>query len=437
MFSKMHIYVAGIGGAGLGPLAEIAHQMGHQISGSDLKDSDYIEKLRGLKPKPLIKIGQNAVEVAKIHKNKPIDWYVYSAALAWAKPANPELTWIKQKNIKHSKRDEFLNYLLKLHNLKLLAVAGSHGKTTTTAMAIWFLSQTGDKISYLLGGQLMDMPPAKIVKQSEWFIYEADEFDRNFLAFKPDIALITGIDHEHPEVYPTKESYWQAFWQFIDQSKQAIISQHDFDKLAPPQRLRSKMKIIPIKPPLAKLTLAGDVNRQNANLLLAALQILKPDLTEKEIIAGLNRFPGCWRRFEQIAENVYTDYAHNAIKIAGCLERAFELNKPLVVVYEPHSNQRQHLIKDQYRDLFEGVKQIYWLPTFLSREDPALKIIQPTEFIAKLKNPQIATASIMDEELKHKLEAHIKAGDIIVGMSAGDLDHWLRQNLAQKQYLKF
>ena len=150
---SMHVYIAGIGGAGLGPLAEIVHQLGHKVSGSDLKDSEDLDRMRKWQPAPTISIGQTAEWIAAFHAKQPIDWYVYSSALAWMKPANPELAWIKKQAIKHSKRDEFLNYLIKEKNLELLAVTGSHGKTTTTAMIIWLLDPAGRKNQLLLGGQ--------------------------------------------------------------------------------------------------------------------------------------------------------------------------------------------------------------------------------------------------------------------------------------------
>lgn len=434
----MHIYVAGLGGAGLGPLAEIAHQLGHQISGSELKDSDSLDKMRGWQPAITINIGQTSEQIAALHAQTPIDWYIYSSALALAKPANAELAWIKESNIKHSKRDEFLNYLLKEKNLKLLAVAGSHGKTTTTALIIWLFSQLKEKISYSLGGKLNNLPAAQIEPESEWFVYEADEFDHNFLAFYPELSLITGIDHDHPEIYPSERDYFEAFKQFISQSEQVIINQKDLKNLdLDNSDLLNKIKTVQASASEAGLTLAGEVNRQNALLALGAVKFLKPDLNEDELVSILNNFPGSWRRFEEIAKNLYTDYAHSPPKIAGCLQRAAELKKPIVVVYEPHSNQRQQLVKKQYKNIFNDVEKIYWLPTFLTREDPSLDILTAKDLIATLKNPQKAQEAKMNEDLKNNIKEDLQSGAIVIGMSAGGLDGWLRHNLADKQYLKF
>lgn len=434
----MHIYIAGLGGAGLGPLAEIAHQLGHQISGSDLKNSSSLDKMKSWQPKPLISIGQTAEQIARIHAQNPIDWYIYSSALAWAKPPNAELAWVKTKNIKCSKRDDFLNYLLKEKKLNLLAVAGSHGKTTTTALIIWLFNQLGETISYSLGGKLDNLPAAQIKAKSKWFVYEADEFDRNFLSFHPELSLITGIDHDHPEIYPTKQDYFDAFCEFITQSKQVLISQQDFKKLSlSNSNLLKKIKVIQTSPSKKGLTLAGKVNRENATLALATVKFLKPNTDEKKLITILNRFSGSWRRFEEIAKNLYTDYAHSPVKIAGCLQRAAELKKPVVVIYEPHSNQRQHLVKEQYKNIFNNVKKIYWLPTFLTREDPNLKILTIQDLISTLKNPQKAQEAEMNEDLKNKVCEDLKSGAVVIGISASGLDSWLRSNLADEKYLKF
>ena len=424
----------------MGPLAEIAHQLGYKVSGSDLKNSENLNKMRKWQPAPTINIGQTAERIAAFHAEQPIDWYVYSSALAWTRLPNPELTWIKKQAIKHSKRDEFLNYLIKERKLELLAVTGSHGKTTTTAMIIWLLDQLGEKISYSLGGKIANMPVAKLDPQSRWFIYEADEFDYNFLSFRPKLSLITGIYHDHPEVFPTEKDYIDAFLQFIDQSEQVIIGHHDFQALYKKngdKNQEDKIEVIQTKPPRQELTLVGEVNRQNATLALAAAKLLKPDMNEKELIAKLNQFPGSWRRFEKIADNLYTDYAHNPAKIAGCLQIAKELKRPIVVVYEPHSNQRQHLVKDQYKNLFKDVRKVYWLPSFLTREDLNLKILTPQDLIDTLANSEIAQVAEMNQDLIDAIKDALNSGAVVVAMSASSLDIWLRENLADKQYLKF
>ena len=177
----MHIYFSGIGGTGIGPLALLAHQAGFLVSGSDKQNSDYVEYLRkqGINR---ISIGQTTDNILGVHSNHPIDWFVYSSALAKEDPNHPELAFVQEKQIKNSKRDGFLNYFLQEKQLKLLAVAGTHGKTTTTAMAIWLFKQLGIPVSYSVGAKMSFGEMGEYAPQSEYFIYECDEYDRNFLS---------------------------------------------------------------------------------------------------------------------------------------------------------------------------------------------------------------------------------------------------------------
>src|SRR6202035_4919681 len=129
----MHVYFSGIGGAGIGPLAMVAHQAGYEVSGSDQQDSSYVAYLKqhGISN---IHIGQSRDDIVAVHDSQPIDWFIYTSAL----PADhPELVFCREQNIKTSKRDELLNQILTDKELKLIAVAGTHGKTTTTAMVTW------------------------------------------------------------------------------------------------------------------------------------------------------------------------------------------------------------------------------------------------------------------------------------------------------------
>ena len=435
----MHIYVAGIGGAGMGPLATIAHQLGHHVSGSDIKDSDELGAMRAWKPSVVVGIGQTAAQIEAFHRRRPIDWYVYSSALEWAEPPNEELAWVKKQGLRHSKRDQFLNHLIKSNNLKLLALSGSHGKTTTTALMIWLCRQLGEEISYAVGGRLAGWPPARLSKKSEWFVYEADEFDRNFLAFWPHLSLITGLDHDHPESFPKWRDYQEAFWQFIAQSNQTLIGRHNVKRLGrqPMGLKKARLTSVISQPADRRLKLPGEVNRENASLALAGAKIMKPEVPEERMIKILNSFPGSWRRFEQIAVDIYSDYAHNPVKIAGCLQRASELGKPIIAVYEPHSNHRQHLVKKDYRRLFGRVEKVYWLPTFLSRENPSQKVLSPGELIAEMAEPQLAETAEMNDALAAKLRRHVAEGAVVVAMTAGDLDAWMRRQLGDKKLLRF
>jgi UDP-N-acetylmuramate-alanine ligase len=144
-------------------------------------------------------------------------------------------------------------------------------------------------------------------------------------------------------------------------------------------------------------------------------------------------FPGLSRRFETITKGLITDYAHTIPKIQGCLQMAGELSDNVVVVYEPLTNRRQHYIKNDYADLFDGIKHLYWVPSYLAREDPSEKVMTPSELIEYMNNSEIAEAAELNDDLKNKLHNHISQGDLVVCMSGGgggSLDEWLRQNFA-------
>lgn len=427
--SCMHIFFSGIGGTGIGPLALVAHQAGYDVSGSDKQDSLYIEyvKKHGLTD---ITIGQGYDDIAAAHKKSPIDWYVYSSAVAIEQPNAPEFQFCREHGIRMSKRDELLNKILTDKDLKLIAVAGTHGKTTTTAMAIWALKQLSAPIGYILPAKSSFAEMGAYEPSAEYFVYECDEFDRNFLHYQPALSLITGIDWDHPDIYPTREEYYQAFRDFIAQSAQTVMWQSDVERIGGKPSAKdtvlsdtdAKMKLI---------TLAGLVNRRNAWQVANALA----PITGKsvgELLEVLQQFPGVSRRFEQIAPHLYSDYAHTPEKIRGALQLGHETaDSNLVVVYEGLHNTRQHFIRDELIHLFDSVKQLYIVPSYLAREDQSLALLTPENLreglseVAQCKT----TAALLDAALHNAIQRHLDAGDTVVCLTAGggnSLDEWLR-----------
>jgi UDP-N-acetylmuramate--alanine ligase len=426
----MHIYCSGIGGAGIGPLAQIAHQAGYEVSGSDKRDSQYVQYLRwhGIGD---IHIGQSREAIAAVHERRPIDWFVYTSALPLEDPDAPELQFCAEQGIKTSKRDELLNVILQEKGLKMIAVAGTHGKTTTTAMVCWLFKQLGEPISYLLPAKTSFAEMGEFDPKSRYFVYEADEFDRNFLSYEPSVSIITGVSWDHHEIFPTREDYQAAFLEFISQSGHTFIWQDDADYL----RLKSSGAVSPLRWQDNRdlISLKGLYNRLDAWLSLEAVRRIT-DAPAEKLLEIINRFPGLSRRMEQIAPNLYSDYAHTPEKIRGAMsvagEIATESGQQLIVVYEPLTNRRQHYILDDYKDCFAGAAKLYWLPSYLAREDPAQRIIPPAELISHLDDPSLAEPMERDAKLKQIIQKHLDAGDMVVGMAGGggdSLDDWLRQ----------
>lgn len=415
----MHIYFSGIGGAAIGPLALVARDAGYRVSGSDLSESLITDEVRatGLE----FAIGQDGTHIAAVHAKAPIDWLVISSAVP---PDHPEVQFAHKAGIKISKRAELINLILERERLKLVAVAGTHGKTTTTAMLVWLFKQFGIPASYSIGSRLSFGRSGSYQPGSTCFVYECDEYDRNMLAFSPAVSLVNNVDYDHPDTYPTRGDYNSAFIEFVHQSQTVLMWYADVARLS----LEKQCDVVldAADPHIASISLAGQHNRQNAWAAVQTFLALFPDRLLDDVIAKVSSFPGTERRFERLAPNVYTDYAHHPSEIRATLQLARELHDIVIAVYQPHQNIRQHQIAHEYQDCFKEATHIYWLPTYLTREDPDLETLTPTQLISRLSEPGIAEAAEMDNALVDKLHQHQANGELIVFMGAGTIDAWAR-----------
>lgn len=417
----MNIFFSGLGGVGMGPLAEIARDAGYGVFGSDIEEGLMTNKLNqgGIK----VHIGpQDGSFLQSTHDSDGIDWFVYTPAI---KDTHPELVLAKKLGIKTAKRGEYLAHFIEEKNLKLIAISGTHGKTTVTGMMIWVMKELAIPVSYSIGTTLSFGPSGVFDSDSEYFVYECDEFDRNFLYFSPYLALIPSLDYDHPDTYPTPEDYLIAFKEFAlkstsvvawdDQHAEVFDELHNVTLLAS-SRLDNTMAVV------------GYHNRRNAALVIEAAKKLR---LSDDISDILLRFPGTDRRFERLGENLYSDYGHHPIEIAATLQLARELSDHVILVYQPHQNIRQHEIKDDYTNQFEQAEEIYWLPTYLSREDPALAILKPEELIEHITNREHIHVAEFDDVLWDVIEKARSKGILVVGMGAGAIDGWLRQQVAK------
>jgi UDP-N-acetylmuramate--alanine ligase len=413
----MNIYFSGLGGVGIGPLVEIARDAGHSVVGSELAESLVTEELRaqGIE----INIGQDGTFLRACHEATPIDWFVYTAALP---EDHAELVLARELGMRVGKRDEFLAYILQEKDLKLIAISGTHGKTTTTGMAVWLMQQLGIPISYSVGTTLPFGPAGKFDPKSEYFVYECDEFDRNFLNFQPYLSLITSIDYDHPDTYPEESEYTEAFRQFVSQSAQTILWREDAEYI------KADVSKSWVLDEVLNLPLPGEHNRRNATLVVKALEYLKVG-KEDQAITALGAFPGTDRRFEKLADNLYTDYGHHPKEIAATLQLARELSDHVVLVYQPHQNRRQHRIRDMYSDQFEKADDVYWLPTYLSREDSTQSILAPEDLIQNVTNKDHIHIADFDDELWNTIQESRAAGKLVLCMGAGTIDNWVRERL--------
>ncbi len=212
----------------------------------------------------------------------------------------------------------------------------------------------------------------------------------------------------------------KAFKQFGEQSTQLISWQAQHGEL-----FAKHPDAWILQEPL-DIKLPGAHNRRNATLVLKALE--KLGLEHNQTI--VESFPGTNRRFEKLADNLYSDYGHHPVEIAATLQMARELSDHVVLVYQPHQNVRQHEIKDQYTTQFELADEVYWLPTYLSREDPQLAILSPAELSVHVTNKDAVHIAEFNDELWQVIEQVRTDGKLVLGMGAGSIDNWLRTSLA-------
>lgn len=421
----MHIFFSGIGGVGLGPLAEIAHDAGYTVSGSDIASSPMTEQLgsRGIS----VTIGQEGSQIAAVHAATPIDWLVYSSAIT---AGHPELAFAVEHGIKATKRDELLAAIIQEKNLKLIAVAGTHGKTTTTGMLVWAFHCLGKPLSYSVGTALSFAPSGRYDAKSQYFVYECDEYDRNFLSFRPFLSLITALDYDHPDTYSTPEDYMSAFANFMSRSSHNLIWEKDYQKIPALGPGVSCEIFDSAAVDLSAFELAGTHVRQDAFLVHQTINKLFPDIDQTTVAQAINTFPGTARRFEKLADNLYSDYGHHPAEIAATLELTREISDHVVLVYQPHQNLRQHQLREEYTDQFELAEEIYWLPTYLSREDSTLPILTPEDLTRNLTHPASLHLAQLDDELWNSIQAARANNKLVIVMGAGDIDAWARQKLA-------
>lgn len=421
----MRIFFSGIGGVGIGPLAQIAQGAGYEIAGSDLTHSLTTVQLErdGVK----LAIGEQTGDFLRHeHTVVPFDYFVYTAALP---RDHPELAAAHDLGIMCLKRDGLIARIISEHHLQMLAVAGTHGKTTTSGLLVWVMKELNLPVSYSVGTTLTYGLSGEYDSNSRYFVYECDEYDRNMLHFTPAMSLLTSLDYDHPDTYPTLQDYQSAFVAFIEQSDRALLWKKDYIALGTPHIDTDYQVFDDQATSLDHLRLPGIHLRQNAFLVERAIMRLFPDIPYHDLVAAINSFPGTDRRMELLADNLYTDYGHHPAEIAATLQMARELSERVVLVYQPHQNLRQHQIKDEYTaSIFANANEVYWLPTYLSRENPDLPVLSPHDLGTQIPSEKLRISD-MNDELWRQITAHRDAGHLVVCMGAGSIDAWLRERL--------
>ena len=427
----------------MGPLALMAANAGHEVMGSDLTRGAIYDELvaAGIE----VKIGKQDGGFLRECLESGVDWFVYTSALA---ADHPELVTARAAGVKCTKRDDLTAFLVEELGLKMVAVAGTHGKTTTTSMIVWACRELGLPAAYIVGTTLGFAVSGAYHEGDEFFVYEADEYDRNFLKYHPWLAVMPYVSYDHPDIYPTREDYEVAFVQFAKQSERVIMGVDaggsdggddggaDYGGAG---GSGSAGFVVPGSEVLSGADTRGinlpGVRRDDAALAVAAIMLMAPGVSREKVVEVMNRYPGVGRRFERLADGIYTDYAHHPEEIAATVGMALEQarldgKRGVVVVYQPHQNTRQHEVRSSYADAFSGVAAVYWLPTYLTRENPELMVLTPEELSRGLTGVNsVVTWGEADDALFDEIMRRRDEGDLVVLMTAGPADGWLRGKL--------
>ena len=437
----MRIHLVGIGGAGLSAIAAVLLQQGYTVSGSDRQMSPALERLSRLGA--TIAIGHDRQNLTTP------DRVVISSAIM---DDNPEVIEARRRQIPVQKRPAWLGEMMR--DKRGIAIAGAHGKTATTAMIALILSQAGLSPTYIIGGFLPQLNSNAAAGQSDLFIIEADEYDHTFLSLKPEIAVITNIEWDHPDTYPTEADLHQAFADFAglvpahgqlilcgdDPGGRKLLSRYPAALtygLQPENiwqavnltlnqaggycfNVQYQAQLMTARP--VSLKTPGRHNVQNA---LAALVVAKTAGVSPDRAGQiLSTYTGVERRFEIKGEingvAIIDDYAHHPTEIRASLAaaRARFGERPIWAVFQPHTYSRVKLLLAEFAAAFADANHVIILDIFSAREKDDGSV-HSRDILARMRHPDaryIGPAPAAVAYLRH----HLSAGDILITLNAGD-----------------
>ena len=414
----MRLYLSGIGGIGLSAYASHMHFRGHSIWGSDRADSELIQALQtqGM----FITLDQKNGELPE-----DIDLFVYSEAIPADAPERKEAT---RRGIRQISYFQALGELTAGKNL--IAICGTHGKSSTTAMTAVTFEQLGEDPNVVVGTKVPDLAGQNWrASEKDLWIVEACEYRRSFLHLKPAIILLTNADGDHFDSFKNIEDYQQAFVEFVSQlPKNGIVIGHGSDKATQDIIKKTKATFIDADSiSLPALTVPGVHMQKNAQLVLALAKHLA--LKEKPVLTALKKFSGSWRRMEEKGTvhgiTVIDDYAHHPIEIMATLSamRGAYPNRRIVGVFQPHTHDRTRQFWDQFAPAFRDADTMLLASIYDARPDIENGLVDEVAFAEAIqkgsKKPCIFSGSLQktEEMLRTKI---LKEGDVLVIMGAGD-----------------
>lgn len=451
-----HVHLIGIGGTGISSIARVLLEKGYTVSGSD----------RVLSPlaADLADAGVTVYEGHSADHIKRADIVVRSSAIT---DENVEVVAAQTAGIPVLKRSDFLGSLME--NNQVIAVAGSHGKTTTSAMLAWTLSALQLDPSYILGGVSKNLSGNAHAGKGKFFVIEADEYDRMFLGLKPNVILLTNVEYDHPDCYPSVESYHKAFLEFIQLLQPEGILITDTDQSAALEMLAalpekyisfgygfnndSQYRAVDVHvnelggmsfqvvkkgstSPLVSVALQvpGEHNVRNALGVIAVHDQLGNSLNV--VSQALGEFKGTGRRFDVVGEakgiTIIDDYAHHPTKITATLSAA-RLRFPgrrLVAVWQPHTFSRTQTLEQAFMESIRGADLAIVTDIYASREKP--QGYSAKQFVEKMGSSAVIHIASLPEVTDYLLN-NLRNDDVLLVLSAGDADQVCRDVLAGLQ----
>jgi UDP-N-acetylmuramate--alanine ligase len=442
---SLHVHLLGIGGAGLGPIAIVLHEMGFRVSGSDAQMNPRLEALaeRGITVYP----GQKAENLTAHPESCPHVVLISSAVGV----ENPERRAAEDLGIPIVKRREFLMPLLAQRSI--LAVAGTHGKSTTTAMIVQILQECGVDAGYIVGSELPRYGSAH-AGTSPYFVIEADEYDHMFLGLMPQVAVITNVEWDHPDCFPSPQSFTQAFSAFTagvpahglivgcgdDEGAETV--RREVPTPAPWIRygLGEDMDLRAVDAhPLPNGGYAADLHWQgtpigslslqvpglhNLRNALAALAVARScHLPDEEILTALGHYQGVARRFELKGERrgvtVIDDYAHHPTEVRATLAaaRARYGDRRLWAVVQPHTFSRTRELLHEMAASFGDADRVIVTDIYAARERDD-GTLSAADLVAASDHPHIEHISGL-EAIADSLAARVNTGDVVITLGAG------------------
>lgn len=410
------VHFIGIGGIGISALVRTMLSMGKHVSGSDRSASLVTDELQ--------KLGVS-IAFAHVPENIPedADCVVFTNALALD---NCELLAARKKNIPVLSYPEMLGIVSK--DKYTIAVSGTHGKTTTTAMIAEILRDGGLDPTVVVGSLLKKGNSNFIAGKSDYFVVEADEYKNSFLNLHPTMLVINNIDEDHLDFFKDLADIQRAFRTLAERvSKEGYIVCDISNKNVVPVVEGLRCSVVDYrqhKRDDMHLQVAGEHNRMNAAAAYAVGTILGIGSIEK----SLARFEGTWRRFERkgmmkSGAVVYDDYAHNPQKVKAALQGAREKfpDKRITVVFQPHLYSRTKLLLDEFAHSFVDVENVIIAPIYAAREEPDPEI--SGEILANaVRNVRGEAVYVGEfEEIVARLQKTAGNNDVIVTMGAGDI----------------